>query len=304
VIRNILRIGRRLARIGALVTVLAAVLAGCLDANAPSTAPTARVSPEPTPVSTLYELGTQVWYEGLVITVDRVTATLDARGGIVEVVVGVSNPNADSTQLNAAIRLIAAGKRIEPTRDSHVPEVPGSGSVAAVMTYELQGIPSVDDAVLEIGTSPVHLARVPLTARGGAAVAFKPVSLELAGNATANGLKLTLHGALLQWDLPDWSQELDASLQALTLTYDATYAGDFAGGLAFTGENVALRLPNGTEISARRDGHSQSVELIGARKTKKGLFSRFEIPAGLTGNFALLVRNAGTTKTIPFAIGG
>ena len=83
-----------------------------------------------------------------------------------------------------------------------------------------------------------------------------------------------------------------------------TYAGDFAGGFAFTGENVALRLPDGTVVSPRRDGHSQSVELIGARKTKKNLFSRFEIPAGMIGEFALLVRNGATEKAIPFTIGG
>ena len=127
----------------------------------------------------------------------------------------------------------------------------------------------------------------------------------LAGfGATAASLKVTLRGGLLRSDLPDWWQELGAKLEALTLTYDVTYTGDFAGGLAFTGENVALRLPDGSVIAARRDGHSQSVELIGSRKTKKGLFSRFEIPTGLTGSFALLVRNSGTERTIKFTIGG
>ena len=57
---------------------------------------------------------------------------------------------------------------------------------------------------------------------------------------------------MLRWDLPDWSQELDASLEALTLTYDVTYTGDFAGGFAFTGDNVALRLPDGN--GRRRHG--------------------------------------------------
>jgi len=128
------------------------------------------------------------------------------------------------------------------------------------------------------------------------------VALALSGSATSGTLKLTLRAGLLRWDLPDWSQELDASLQALTLTYDATYSGGFTGGFAFTGDNVALRLPDGTVVAPRRDGHSQSVELIGAKKTKKGLSSRFEIPAGLTGQFNLLVRNGSTEKSIPFTI--
>lgn len=282
---------------------LAVIVAGCGDANAPTSLPTAAITPEPTPVTTVYVLGSRVWYAGLVLTFDRVSATLDERGGLVDVLVGVANPGADAADLSEEIILVVGGVRIEPTRDSNVPRVPGGGSVAAVLTYELQAIPSVDDAIIEIGASPQHVARVPMTPEAGDLVAYEPVALELAGSATAANLRLTLHGGLIRSDLPDWWQELDAGLEALTLTYDVTYTGDFAGGLAFTGENVALRLPDGSVVEARRDGHSQSVELIGPGKTKKGLFSRFEIATGLTGNFALLVRNSGTQRTIRFTIG-
>jgi hypothetical protein len=95
---------------------------------------------------------------------------------------------------------------------------------------------------------------------------------------------------------------MPATLRVITVTYDATYNGSFAGGFPFTGENVALRLPNGDVVEARRDGHSQSIELIGAKKTKKNLFSRFEIPADATGEFALLVRSGSTSKAIPFTL--
>ncbi|MEO5703696.1 MAG: hypothetical protein ABIR64_01730 [Candidatus Limnocylindrales bacterium] len=290
-------------RVG-LIAVLAASLAGCLDSSVPSAAPTTRITPEPTAGTTVYELGSKVWYAGLVLTIDRVSATLDERGGLVDVLVGLANPGPESAALSATLVLVVAGVRVEPTRESRIPDIPGEGSVAALLTYELQAIGSIDDAVIEIGADPLHVARVPLRQGAGDLVAFEPVALELTGTATASGLKLTLRGGELRWDLPDWWEELAGGLQALTITYDATYAGDFAGGFAFTAENVALRLPDGTIIGARRDGHSQSVELIGAHKTKKGLSSRFEIPTGLTGNFALLVRNAGTEKTIAFAIGG
>jgi hypothetical protein len=296
-------IARRALRL-TLAPVFAAVLAGCLDAQAPSAAPTATFTPEPTPVARTYELGTRVWYEGLVLTFDRVTSTLDARGGLVGVLVGVQNPGDEAAAPSGPITLVVDEQRIEPTRDSRIPEAPGKGSVATVLTFELQAIPSIDDAIIEVGSSPLHVARVPLTPSAGTPLVFEPLALELKGAATASSLRITLRGGLLRWDLPDWNQELDAKLQALTLTYDVTYTGAFAGGLAFTGENVALRLPDGTEIVARRDGHSQSVELVGPRKTKKDLFSRFEIPAGVTGTFALLVRNSGTVKAITFAIGG
>lgn len=293
------RVATRLA----LTAFVLATLVGCQDATTPSAAPTVRITPEPTPVTTVYELGSTVWYEGLVLTFDRLFATLDERGGLVDVVMDLENPGSDPAQLSGKIALHLGNMRIEPTRDSRIPEVPALGKVTAQLTFELQAIPSVEDATIEIGTSPLHVARVPVTPGAGDLVAFEPVALSLSGSTTASSLKVTLHGGLLRWDLPDWGEELDAGLQALTVTYDAAYTGDFAGGLAFTGDNIALRLPNGTIVEERRDGHSQSVELIGAHKTKKALFSRFEIPAGLTGKFALVVRNAGTTRTIPIVIG-
>src|SRR6185295_3519785 len=145
---------------------------------------------------------------------------------------------------------------------------------------ELQGVASVDKAVVLIGEAPLHVARIPLTASGGKPVTLQPIEVGLSPLGTAGDLRITIRGAVLRWDLPDWSEELNAELAVLTLTYDVTYLGDFSGGFAFTGDNVALRLPTNTSVESRQDGHSQSVELIGPGKTKKGLFSRFELPSG------------------------
>lgn len=285
-----------------LLAVIAATLAGCLEPSAPSVGPTPTANPEPTPVTTTYEPRATVWYEGLVLHIDRVVSTLDSRGGLVEVAVRIQNPNDEAGELDGPIRLVVGDAAVAATRDSAIPGIAAQGSASLVLTYELQGIPSVDGAVVEVGEAPLHVARVPLGSAAGPPVTFEPVALEVAGSATSRAMKVTLRSGLVRWDLPDWSQELDASFAVLILTYDVTYAGDFGGGLAFTGENVALRLPDGTIVDPRRDGHSQSVELIGARKTRKGLFSRFEIPSGLNGEFALLVRNSGTEKSIVFTI--
>jgi hypothetical protein len=128
------------------------------------------------------------------------------------------------------------------------------------------------------------------------------VEFDLRGTGTAGDLRINLRHGVLRWDLPDWSQQLASDLQALTLTYNVTYLGEFAGGFAFTGDNVYLRLPDDSIVNPRRDGHSQSVELIGAKKTKDGLFSRFEIPAGMTGKFALFVKNGETKTAIVFTV--
>ncbi|HUG30002.1 MAG TPA: hypothetical protein VMQ65_05785 [Candidatus Limnocylindria bacterium] len=284
-----------------LVGVVTAALAAC-ESGAPTAAPTPTRAPDPTPTTTRYDLRTTIWYAGLVLHFGEAIATLDERGGPVTLGLRLDNTGTEAAELNGKIWLVVNGERIEPTRESRVPTVPGKGSAGAVLTYELQGIDEVDEAVIEVGDEPLHVARVPLTPAAGTPVAFEPIALELKGAQTAGSVRITLRTGLLRWDLPDWLEELDAGLRALTLTYDVTYAGDFSGGLAFTGDNVALRLPDGKRVEARKDGHSQSIELIGARKTKKDLFSRFEIPAGATGKFALLVRSGSTERAIEFTI--
>ena len=287
----------------AAVLAVALLLAAC-DTPAATVAPTPTRAPEPTPVETRYQLGTDVWYEGLVLHMDLATARLDVRGGVVDIAFRIENPGAEESDLDARMTLIVANNRIEPTRESHVPSTPAGETALALLTFELQGIASADDGVLVIGADPDHIARVPFGPAGGEAVTFEPVALALKGTGTASQLKLTLRSGLLRWDLPDWSQELTEDLRVLILTYDATYIGTFNGGFAFTGDNVSLRLPDGKVVQARKDGHSQSIELIGSGKTKKSLFSRFEIPADATGTFQLIIRSGGETDGIAFTIKG
>jgi hypothetical protein len=294
-------------RAGALGLV-AALFAGCLDVPVPSSSPTAAPTPEPTPITTTYDLERTAWYEGLLIHVDSAVATLDERGGPVSIRIRLENPGEDDGELTGRILLQLSPDSSEPpvvpNRDSKVPPVPARGFAGAVLTYDLQGVASVDDAAILIGEAPLHVARIPLTSAGGTARLFEPVELELSGAGAVGDLRLALRGGLLRWDLPDWSEELPDSVQALTLTYDATYLGDFAGGFAFTADNIQLRLPDGTRIAPRRDGHSQSIELLGAHQTKKSLFSRFDIPAGMTGRFALIAVTDSGSKAIPFLVGG
>ena len=152
------------------------------------------------------------------------------------------------------------------------------------MTYELQGVTSVDGASVQVGPTPSHVAlRAPHGRRGGAAVTLEPQSTSSwRAPATAGDLRITLTGGLQRWDLPDWSQELPADRQAMTVDYDATFLGDFPGGFPFTGENVAPA-PAGRNGSCRRGPMataSRSSSSAPARRSA-GLFSRFEIPAGV-----------------------
>jgi hypothetical protein len=199
--------------------------------------------------------------------------------------------------------LVVAGNRIVPTRESHVPTTPAGKTALGLLTFELQGIASAADGVLEIGADPEHIAIVPFSPGSGDPVTFQPIEKALKGSGSAGDIEVTLRHGQLRWDLPDWNQELAANLGALTLTYDVTNHGEFTGGFAFTGDNIELKLPNGKIIESRPDGHSQSIELLGPNSTKRGLFSRFEVPASAKGKFTLIVRNGNAQSTISFTIG-
>jgi hypothetical protein len=295
---------RVFARGLALAIAFATVVSGCLD-GAPSFAPPSPTrEPEPTPVTTTYEVGGTVWYEGLVLHLDRVTSVLDARGGPVDVALRVDNPNADPAELQATIFLVIDGVPIRPTRESRIPPIPDKGQVSGVMTYELQGVTSIDDASVQVGDAPYHVALVPLTA-GSAAVTLEPQQLALTGTGTAGDLQISLKSGVQRWDLPDWSLELPVDRQVILVTFDATYVGEFTGGFPFNAAtNVALRLPDGTVVPPRADGHFRPVELIGPGRTKRGLTTRFEIPASVSGELAFVVIDGDKTHLIPLAIPG
>ena len=288
----------------ATVILCAAVFAAC-STTAPTPPPITTSAPEATPAVTEYDLGATVWYEGLEVHVDKAIATLDPGGGPVEVDLRLINRTDNTGELDAPVQLVVGTTTIQMTQDSDVPLVPPNGSMPAQLTFNVQGTGSVDGAYVEVGAAPKHVAKIPLATQAASPLdVFQPVELKLSGSNTAIDMKISLHTGELRWDLPDWSEELADNLAVLTLTYDVSYVGSFAGGFAFTGDNVALRLPDGTVVSPRPDGHSQSVELIGPHKTQKGLFSRFEVPSNLSGKCQLLVRNGGTQKTITFTIGG
>jgi hypothetical protein len=288
----------------AMLAAAALAISGC-DTPAPSTAPpTPTEAPLATPVTTTYQLNQDVWYAGLLLHMDVATANLAPGGGTVDVAFHIENPTTDSADLNAKMTLVVAGNRVVPTRDSNVPSTPAGQTEPALLTFELQGIPSAADGVLEIGADPDFIAKVPFSKAAGDPVSFKPIEKAVKGTGSAGTLQITLRDALLRWDLPDWNQELTSDRRALTITYDVTFNGDFTGGFAFTGDNVALRLPSGKIVEARADGHSQSIDLIGAHATSKALSSRFEVPVGAKGKFALLIRNGQSQGSITFTIGG
>jgi hypothetical protein len=281
---------------------LSAVLAACdvTDLGSPTAPPFA----EPTPVVTVYPLQTTVWYAGLVVALGTATAELDERGGTVTVDAVFQNPTADVVTFSSPIRLTAGGSAFDLTRESKLPDIPAGGGSTVSLTFAVAGRSSVDDAVIRIGRSEDHQALVPLQPGPVPTLTLEPQVLDVKGTVSAGDLRLALRSGTQRWDLPDWLEELPHAGEAVTLIYDVGYRGTFSGGAAFTGDNVLLRLPDGTTLSPRRDGRSQSVALIKPGAIVRGLMSRFEIPSGVPGTYALILVNGSVRTAIEFTLGG
>lgn len=281
----------------------AALLAGCLaDATPPTGGPSASAAPQPTPTVTAYRLDRSVWYGGFVLTFIRATSTLDPKGGPVAVDVLVGNPGDDDATLDGPVLLASGGTAVEPTRESALPLVASRSLVEATLVFEVDGDFDVATAAIRVGRPEEHQAILPLVAGTASTVTLAPWRSAVAVDGQAGSLFVELRGVELRADLPDWREELDRSLMALTLTYHATFRSDFSGGFAFTGANVALRLPDGTTIGPRRDGHSQSVAVLAARTRQTGLRSRFEVPAPGNGHYALVIKDGSKAVELPFDV--
>jgi len=289
----------RLVRVAAL---LALLLAGCNGTPSPP-ASLAPILAGPTPTVTSYSIGTTGWIDGFIVTVNAATASLDAKGGTLSVNATLQNAGTDDAVLDVPIVVTAGDTTFQLTHGTGLPEIAGDGVVNVTLPFDIVGRGTVDDAVIRIGRDGDHAIAIPLRSATAGAVRLEPIELTITGNGQAGSLRAVLHHVQLRWDLPDWHDELPLATRALTITYDVTYAGTFSGGTAFTGANVQLQLPDGTRVSPRADGHSQSIVLIGPGKTAKGLTSRFEIPDGVNGKFALVVIDGSASKPIAFTLG-
>lgn len=286
----------------AVVAVIAMLaVAGCEGVTV-SFAPSAQ-APVATPLTHAYTLNTSVWFAGLQITFRTATSVLTQYGGTVTVDVQFQNPGTDETSLAAPMQLVIGATRIDPEHGTTLPDVPASGLSELQVVYDVVGQASVDEASIVVGGGGDNQASVPLQ-DPSKAVTLAPVALKVPGIANAADLHIHLNTGELRWDLPDWGDELPSGHAVLTLTYDAVYRGTFSGGLAFTDANVALRLPDGSSIAPRADGHSQSNAVLLPGKVQPHLASRFELPALERGTYTFIVKNGSAHANITFTISG
>ena len=315
-IRQPAGIGRTLDRL-ALVGVLSLALAACggsasgasttttPDEGPASAAPAEpTIAPRPTPGTTTVQVDGEAWFAGFHLTFGTAAAEITpGRGGIVTIETTFENTGDEDATLDATLNLASVGENAREAMTMDIPSVPGGLSAKGVLAFDVEDTFTFDDAVLTLGRSGNQQAVVPLTAMAGEAVTQEPVAVTAAGSGQAGDLRIELEAGELRADAPWKHGQMEEGSLVLTMTYSATFDSGFAGGFAFTAENVALRLPDGTTVGVIQDGRSQSIELIGPNATVKDLYSRFEIDDPAAGEYAFLVRSFdGAEDEIPFTI--
>jgi hypothetical protein len=299
----------------ALAGVLALAVAACggnAEAAADPQAAAAQAAaqePQGTPASqestaTTVEVGQTAWFAGFKVTLGTATAEIDpGRGGDVTIEATFENTGDETASLDATLNLTSAGENALQGFGMDIPSVPGGSTGKGTFAFHVEDSFSFDDAVLTLGQPANQQAVLPLTAMAGEAVTLEPVAVTATGSGTADTLRIDLSGGEYRADQPWNHGQMKKGSFVLTLAYDASFLKEFAGGFAFTGENVALRLPDGTTVDEIQDGESQSNELIGSKSTLKDLYSRFEIEDPAAGDYALLIRSFDNTEDeIPFSI--
>lgn len=281
---------------------LCASLAGACVSERQATGTLPPIDVGETPAATTYEIGTTVFIYGFIVKIESATASLDAKGGPVTVVADVENVGPDDS-LDVPIVLTAGDATFQLAHGTELPVQELGATDRVELEFEVTGRGSVADGEIRIGRPGDHVAVIPLRPDPSRVVTLEPLFAPIEKIGRAGTLHVALRWLNLRSDLPDWHDELPEASQALSLYYDVTYTGDFTGGTAFTADNVQLRLPDGTLVEPRADGHSQTIALLRRNEFNDGLQSRFEIPSGLTGSFALVIHDGSAQTAIPFSIG-
>jgi hypothetical protein len=298
----------------AIAGALAISVAACGGSAAATQAPVASevaepvsvesMAPETSAATTTVQVDQEFWFAGFKVALGAATAEItEGRGGTVAIEASFENIGSEDARFDGTLNLASAGENATEAFDIDIPSVPGGLSGKGMLTFDVEDSFTFDDAVLTIGLPTNQQAIVPLTATAGTAVTREPVAVSATGEGTADTLRLELLGGEYRADQPWNHGQMKTGTYVLTVTYDATFLSDFAGGFAFTGENVALKLPDGTTVGTIQDGDSQSIELIGPESTAKDLISRFEIEDPAAGEYNLLVRSFDDAlDEIPFTI--
>lgn len=175
------------------------VLAACGDGG--SAEPTVAVPevvepavPEPseapveaTPASV--ELGQGFWFAGF--HVELGTATYDPSNGLVTIAATFENLGSEPAVFDGTPSLAAGGSFYETSATHSLPTVPGLGTGAGELVFDVDEAFTFPGAVLTIGLADNNQAVVPFDTTGEP-VTLEPIPFDVSGNASAGAIAVDL----------------------------------------------------------------------------------------------------------------
>lgn len=248
-----------------------------------------------------------VYYAGFKLGLGTATLhTNDFGTRVVDIATTVGNEGTDPETFGSTLDLFAAGKHYSPDDvGTKLPTVAGQAQTNGNISFDVDDKFAFGDAVLTIGHPSHEQVVLPLgapTAGGGVSIDLAPATFAVTGTASTGPLRLTVSDVVLRADNPKDHLEAEKGKRFLSITFDVTDTSGFPAGYAFTHENVALKLPDGTQL-APDDG---PIQLLNPNSTLSGQTARFTVPAPGRGSYQVVliddIAAPHTTSAIPITV--
>jgi hypothetical protein len=269
---------------------LAACSGGGGGAKKPSGPATTAISASSESTTTMapvsHSINHAVYYAGFSLNLGEATLhSTDTGGRVVDIVTAFGNEGSDPTAFSATLDLASAGSHYQPDdRSAKLPTVAGQAQSSGNLSFDVDDKFTFADAILTIGQASHEQVVLPLGA-GGTLVDLAPKTFALTGTASTGPLKLDVKGGLLRTDNPKDHLEAEKGKRFLSISFDVTDTTGVPGGYAFTHDNVALKLSDGTQL-VPDDG---PIELLNPNSTLRAQTVRFTVPAPGAGSYQLVL---------------
>jgi hypothetical protein len=237
------------------------------------------------------------WYGGFKVTLGKATY-----GPLKQVSIAAKFDNesteSETFEAELVVQTPANNFIADSGNQDDVPKVPGKSSGTGTLVIPINRTPfSFAGSNLIVGTAARAQAKVPIEG-GGTLVDLAPKPAAIAGSVTAMTLTLAVKSADLRYDVLKTHEQLKVGKLSLNLTFSISFTNDMQDEYPFSGNNLTLRLPDGTVVG------SEDVEImqLKTRTTVQDQFVRFTVNNPPTGKYGLILTDDKVSQELAFTL--
>lgn len=302
----------RYRRTAYVLAVAALVVSACSSTDEPTVEQSAESSTTSSIAAAVEADSTAVdetfWYAGFKVTLgdaDLTPSPNRSPTGQLAIDASFENQGTSSAGFGSVEVNLSSGDEFYRNDASELPTVPGEATGKGTFAFVVEPSFSFDDAVLTVGSAENNQATIPLGDEGEL-VTNEPVPITSTPSGTAGQFTVQVKGGELRFDDPDAHRALEDGKTLIALDFDLTRTGGQINTNFSGSSNLALQLPDGTQVTVLRDGKSNPNELVAPDETLRDLTVRFEGDIPYAGDYALILKYDGTDgpaeAEIPFTV--